>query len=104
MAGLRERFGVEKEGFEPRSVLAPSFHPIPVEGEPREGGEEEEEEERVDSISPADGRDAAKSAGSTGSTSSRSSSRHGGRHYSSISSRPSLAYAKSLLQAFREFR
>ena len=26
------------------------------------------------------------------------------RHYSSTSSRPSLAYARSLLQAFREFR
>ena len=104
MAGLRERFCVEKEGFEPRSVLAPTFHPIPVKGGPREGGEEEEEEERVASSSPADERDAANNASSTSSTSSTSSRRHGGRHHSSTSSRPSLAYAKSLLQAFREFR
>jgi len=97
MACLRERFGVEKEELESHSAPPPSLPPIPVE---ERNGEMEDEERN--------GEVEKKECASSANNSSRNSSHRERMYYSSSSSssssRPSLTYAKSLLQEFREYR
>jgi len=109
MAGLRERMGVEKETFEPHSVPAPPAPPLlpsPVNRGPWGGGEEEQK--RVASSSLADERDTTNASSSTSNNSSTSNTSRTSTTTSTNTSRhrgrPSLVYAKSLLEAFREFR
>ena len=94
MACLRERFGIEKEEIQSQPAPPPSLS-IPVEETPRKA--EEEVKEECASSASTSSRKSSRREGSYDSTSSSSSS-------SSSSRRPSLAYAKSLLQEFREYR